>query len=59
MKLADAKAKLKAYELNYAIEGENQEDDAIVYEQHRSRTAVFQAVPPLSCTHINPKRKLR
>ena len=33
LKLADAKAKLKAYELNYAIEGENQEDDAIVYEQ--------------------------
>ena len=33
MKLADAKAKLKVYELNYIVEGENQQDDAIVYEQ--------------------------
>lgn len=33
LKLADAKAKLKAYELNYIVEGENQQDDAIVFEQ--------------------------
>lgn len=33
MKLSDAISKLKAYELNYTIEGENQADDAIVYEQ--------------------------
>lgn len=33
MTLAEAKAKLKAYELEYTVEGENQQDDAIVYEQ--------------------------
>jgi len=33
MKLSDAIAKLKAYELNYIVEGENQADDAIVHEQ--------------------------
>lgn len=33
MKLSDAKAKLKAYELEYVVEGENQQDDAIVLEQ--------------------------
>lgn len=33
MKLSEAKAKLKAYELEFTVEGENQEDDAIVFEQ--------------------------
>ncbi len=33
MTLADAKAKLKTYELNFLIEGDNKEDSAIVVEQ--------------------------